>query len=100
VAGYTSSVTSKGQVTVPAEVRRYMDIQEGDRVLFVREAGRVYIGKLPSETLSADLYGALRRPGTAPLDLEQASADARARRSVRYDSLNSSLDREKRKDGS
>lgn len=36
----TSSVSSKGQVTIPQEVRVRMDLKEGDRVEFVIENGR------------------------------------------------------------
>jgi len=79
-----ATITSKGQVTVPAEVRRYMDLREGDRVLFVREAGRVYIDRIPAGTSAAEVYGALRRPGAQPLDVEQARAQARSSRSLRY----------------
>ena len=38
-----SKVTRKGQVTIPAEVRRAMDIEIGDRVSFVVEDGTVRI---------------------------------------------------------
>jgi AbrB family looped-hinge helix DNA binding protein len=31
---YTSSVTTKGQVTIPAEFRKMFNIQEGKKVLF------------------------------------------------------------------
>jgi AbrB family looped-hinge helix DNA binding protein len=82
--GHIATITSKGQVTVPAEVRRYMELREGDRVLFVREAGRVYINRLPAVTSSAEVYGVLRRPGGAPLDVEQARADGRVRRQSRH----------------
>ena len=58
----TSSVSSKGQVTIPQEVRIRMGLKEGDRVEFVIENGQTilrpargrksrfaeYIGVLPS----------------------------------------------------
>lgn len=31
----TSTVTSKGQVTIPAEVRRYLGVRQGDKLSFV-----------------------------------------------------------------
>ena len=37
----SSVVTRKGQVTVPVEVRRQLDLKEGDRVAFVVEEGEV-----------------------------------------------------------
>ena len=32
-----STVTSKGQVTIPAEIRRHLGIGEGDKITFVVE---------------------------------------------------------------
>jgi antitoxin PrlF len=52
-------VTTKGQVTIPAEVRKALDIGAGDDVLFeVVEAGEARIRVLKRRRLS-DLYGAL-----------------------------------------
>lgn len=33
----TSTVSSKGQVTIPAEIRKHLDIKEGDKLSFVIE---------------------------------------------------------------
>jgi AbrB family looped-hinge helix DNA binding protein len=41
-----SSVTSKGQTTIPAEIRRELNINPGDRVSFSMEAGRVVLDKV------------------------------------------------------
>ena len=38
-----AKVTSKGQVTIPAAVRRSMGIGEGDRLVFVEQEGRFYL---------------------------------------------------------
>jgi antitoxin PrlF len=37
----TSTLTAKGQVTIPAEVRRFLNLKPGDQVAFVVEDGRV-----------------------------------------------------------
>jgi AbrB family looped-hinge helix DNA binding protein len=37
----TSTLTSKGQVTIPAEVRRRLGLQPGDHVGFILEGGEV-----------------------------------------------------------
>ncbi|MFO1216956.1 MAG: AbrB/MazE/SpoVT family DNA-binding domain-containing protein [Burkholderiaceae bacterium] len=40
----TATLTSKGQITIPAEVRRLLNVQTGDRVEFVQiEPGRFEI---------------------------------------------------------
>ena len=41
--GYSSRITSKGQVTVPQEIRRRLGLKKGDRVEFVIERGRTFI---------------------------------------------------------
>jgi AbrB family looped-hinge helix DNA binding protein len=38
-----AKITSKGQITIPVDIRRKLGVKEGDKVLFVEEAGRVYI---------------------------------------------------------
>jgi antitoxin PrlF len=59
-------VTTKGQVTIPAEVRKALDIGEGDNLLFeVVEAGEARIRVLKRRRLS-DLYGALPATRTYP----------------------------------
>ncbi|MDA1317304.1 MAG: AbrB/MazE/SpoVT family DNA-binding domain-containing protein [bacterium] len=40
--GY-SSVTQKGQVTIPIDIRNYLGIKKGDSVLFVKEHDGVRI---------------------------------------------------------
>ncbi len=40
----TATLTSKGQITIPADVRRLLNVQAGDRVEFVQiEPGRFEI---------------------------------------------------------
>ena len=52
-------VTTEGQVTIPAEVRKVLDIGEGNELLFeVVEAGEARIRVLKRQRLS-DLYGTL-----------------------------------------
>lgn len=38
-----AKVTSKGQITIPIEIRKKLGIKNGDKVLFVEEAGKIYI---------------------------------------------------------
>ncbi len=38
-----AKVTSKGQVTIPIDIRKKLGIKNGDKVLFVEEAGRIYM---------------------------------------------------------
>lgn len=56
-----AKVTSKGQVTIPVRVRRALDIESGDDVVFALEPDGA---RLRKRTRLTDLYGAL--PATRP----------------------------------
>jgi AbrB family looped-hinge helix DNA binding protein len=43
-----SVVTRKGQVTVPAEIRRELGLKEGDRVVFILDEGDVRLARTDS----------------------------------------------------
>jgi len=45
----TSTISSKGQVTVPIEVRHRLGLKEGDRVEFVFEGGRTFLRPVRTE---------------------------------------------------
>ena len=42
-----STVTSKGQVTVPVEIRRKLGLREGDRVEFAEQGNQTVIRRAP-----------------------------------------------------
>ena len=47
-----AKVTSKGQITIPIEIRRKLGVKEGDKLLFVEEQdGRVVIMNSSMEAL-------------------------------------------------
>lgn len=49
-----SRVTTKGQVTLPKNVRELLNAEEGDFILFFKEENRVYIeaGRLTTKAKS------------------------------------------------
>jgi antitoxin PrlF len=53
-----STITSKGQVTIPAEVRRYLGIKTNDKVAFVIDAEGTVRLKVPRYPDIASLRGA------------------------------------------
>ncbi|HEV8634715.1 MAG TPA: AbrB/MazE/SpoVT family DNA-binding domain-containing protein [Chloroflexota bacterium] len=60
---YTSSVSPKGQITLPAEIRRELGLKPRDRVEIVLEDGMAKVRPRRSRLL--EFYGAagrLRRP--------------------------------------
>lgn len=36
-----AKVTSKGQITIPIDIRKKLGVKEGDKILFVEEQGRI-----------------------------------------------------------
>ena len=58
--GYSSVISSKGQVTVPQEIRIRLGLKEGDRVEFVVEGGNTIVRPIRSEENPFEAYaGAL-----------------------------------------
>ena len=51
------SVTTKGQITIPKEIRTSLDLKEGDRIIFVIEDGQATIRKASKKRLSEILRG-------------------------------------------
>ncbi|MFV0278450.1 MAG: AbrB/MazE/SpoVT family DNA-binding domain-containing protein [Parahaliea sp.] len=57
----TSTVTSKGQITIPRDVRTRLNIETGDKVAFnVDDQGRVYF--VPLTVSVASLKGIVPKP--------------------------------------
>ena len=42
------TVTRKGQITIPADLRRKFKIEEGSKVEVIEEEGRIVVRRLPS----------------------------------------------------
>lgn len=36
-------VSSKGQITIPVEIRKKLNLKEGDKVLFIEENGKILL---------------------------------------------------------
>ena len=63
----SSTVTAKGQTTIPAEIRRKLALKPGDRLLYLEEEGRVRI--VAADRRAHDLKGLLPKP-ERPVSLE------------------------------
>ena len=62
-AEYVRTVTGKGQVTIPVEIRRLLEVSPGDQVLFRVKGGTVELQ--PTAMTLEDTFGAvtpLKRP--------------------------------------
>ena len=38
-----AKLTTKRQITIPAEIRKRLNVQAGDKVVFLEENGRIFI---------------------------------------------------------
>lgn len=65
---YIGTVTQKGQVTIPVEVRRLLGVKPRDKVVFRITEGRVELGA-PLMTLE-ETFGSVR-PRQAPEDFKK-----------------------------
>ncbi len=52
----SSTISSKGQVTIPVEIRHRLGLKEGDRVEFVFEEGRTFLRPAQSEANPFEAY--------------------------------------------
>ena len=66
----TSYVTTKGQVVIPARLRRALHIDPGTRVLFQKEGGRLFLQPVTKEYVRS-LRGLIKlKPGEKPATQE------------------------------
>lgn len=63
-------VTSKGQVTIPKEIRETLGVNEGDKLIFLVEGDKVVLRKVGSEKLS-DILSRRRPWGERGLDFQR-----------------------------
>lgn len=64
----TSTLTSKGQVTIPKEIREALGLKEHDKVSFIQRGGNVLIKPIKGDIL--DLRGSVK-PKRRPENFEE-----------------------------
>jgi antitoxin PrlF len=75
-----ATLTSKGQITLPADMRRLLKLEAGDRVLFVEEDGAWRL--IPANSPVTALKGIIPRPAkpVSLEDIEDATHEGWSRR--------------------
>jgi AbrB family looped-hinge helix DNA binding protein len=73
----TSTMTTKGQVTIPLDVRQRLGLDTGDRIEFVEIENGVFAIKPATDDVRL-LKGLLRKPAK-PVSVEEMNAVVRAR---------------------
>jgi antitoxin PrlF len=65
-----STLTVKGQTTIPKKIRKHLNIQPGDRIDFVIEkSGKVVLE--PATLDAKELEGILHKQGIRPVTVEE-----------------------------
>ncbi len=65
-----ATMTSKGQITIPKDVRESLNLRAGSKVMFVRVAPGQY--RIVARTGKIDdLFGVLHRPDVPALTIEE-----------------------------
>ncbi|MCU1303745.1 MAG: AbrB family transcriptional regulator [Candidatus Sulfotelmatobacter sp.] len=68
-----ATVTSKGQITIPAQVRSALGVDAGDRIEFV-EVGKGEFNIVAATRSVREMSGMLYRKGRKPLSIEETNA--------------------------
>lgn len=66
-----AKVSANGQVTVPVEIRRKLNLKEGDKLLFIEQGGEIII----RNTSSTAIVRAQETFAEAPKDFGVADSD-------------------------
>ncbi len=78
----TATLTSKGQVTIPAKVRAALGLESGSRIEFIETANGEFL-IVPSTSSIQELKGMLRKPAKAvsidDMNMAIAAQGAKAR---------------------
>ena len=67
-------VTSKGQVTIPQDIRRKADIQPGTEVEFKQDKGRIYLVKQKSAGDERSRFARVRGSATLKMTTDEIMA--------------------------
>ncbi len=73
-----SSITVKGQVTIPASIRRKFGLQRGDKVLFKEEGNKIYLQPVQDRVEAA--FGIITPSKSATLEEMDEAVKKRAGR--------------------
>ena len=67
-----ATLTSKGQTTIPKEIRDSLGMKPGDRMTFTRMPDATVVMRVQVKSVT-ELAGMLRKKGRAPIPVERLS---------------------------
>jgi AbrB family looped-hinge helix DNA binding protein len=86
-----ATLTSKGQITIPVEVRRKLGLQPGDRVDFVIERSREVVLR-PKKAPLTSLLGIMRRNADNAATVEEMRESVASRAVEDWDRIRTEKD--------
>ena len=66
---FHGKITSKGQTTIPKEIRKRLNLKPGDRIIWYFDGDRLVVRAKNKSVM--DLAGMLHRPGMKALTIEE-----------------------------
>jgi len=66
---YATTMTQKGQITVPAAIRHHFGLKPSDKLLMSVEDEKITVKPMKKSFL--DLYGSVKHKGKKPLDFKK-----------------------------
>ncbi|MBU4530774.1 MAG: type II toxin-antitoxin system PrlF family antitoxin [Hoeflea sp.] len=81
--GIESKITTKGQTTIPIEVREYLKLGAGDRIGYEFVDGKVVL--VPKNRSALEFAGVLFDPDRAPVSIEAMNESIGEAISDRYE---------------
>ncbi|MBI5075886.1 MAG: type II toxin-antitoxin system PrlF family antitoxin [Nitrospirae bacterium] len=73
-----ATITTKGQTTIPKNIREHLKLHAGDRLDFIiEESGKVSVRPATSDV--TELEGILHRPGMKAVSIEEMSRAIKSR---------------------
>ena len=66
---HLSTLTSKGQTTIPKEVREFLHLKPKDKIVYISDGKRVFLTPIKGTIL--DLKGVVRRSTKGPINFRK-----------------------------
>lgn len=60
----TTTLTSRGQITIPKELREKLDLQQGNKLVLVEQEGNIILRKVPLEEVRKEALENYESGGT------------------------------------